>query len=453
LKTKTTIVLGLVMILLLAGCLPPPMNSAPESTAAPTAESAATTVPAPEATSAATEAAAVSSTPDARPAVPAPVEGQRPLASVPPAERANAYSGPAPTSIKPGVNYVATIVTDKGNIVAELYADTPESTNNFVTLAENGFYDGLTFHRVVPNFVAQGGDPLGDGTGDPGYTIPAEINHNHVRGSLAWARTSDQVNPERRSSGSQFYIALDALPDLDGQYTVFGQVVEGMEIVDQIKVGDKIQRIDISEAEVSRALTPLPSPTIAPTPTPYAPTSQEGRPLAQLPVEKREGVYNMPPAMTIDKTKTYQATIETAKGTVVMDLDASKAPNAVNNFMVLANLGFYDNMPVTFVQPGAYAIMGSPAGQPQSDIGYQLDIEPDAAASEVVTGTVAYYPAAALDGSIKASGSQILITFMSAPQSPDAPLDVFGTVTQGMEVLAQLQAGDLIMKVTVAEKQ
>ncbi len=112
-----------------------------------------------------------------------------------------------------------------------------QSVNNFVTLAKNGYYDGLTFHRVEPGFVIQGGDPAGDGTGGPGYTIPAEINHTHTRGALAWTRTGDQVNPERRSSGSQFYITLDATPFLDGGYTVFGQVIEGMDVADEDRRG------------------------------------------------------------------------------------------------------------------------------------------------------------------------------------------------------------------------
>ena len=143
---------------------------------------------------------------------------QRPLAELPAAERADRFCGPAaPCRSRPDTIYLATIVTDKGNIVAELYPDTPESANNFVTLAQNGFYDGLTFHRVEPGFVIQGGDPKGDGGGGPGYTIPAEIKHNHPRGALAWARTGDQVNPERRSSGSQFYITLDETPFLDGR--------------------------------------------------------------------------------------------------------------------------------------------------------------------------------------------------------------------------------------------
>jgi peptidyl-prolyl cis-trans isomerase B (cyclophilin B) len=110
----------------------------------------------------------------------------------------------------------------------------PKTAENFVKLAASGFYDCLTFHRVAKDFVIQGGDPSGNGTGGPGYTVPAEISLKHEKGSVAMARTGDQVNPERASSGSQFYIALNALPMLDGAYTVFGQVVEGMDIVEKI---------------------------------------------------------------------------------------------------------------------------------------------------------------------------------------------------------------------------
>lgn len=143
----------------------------------------------------------------------------------------------------------AVIKTSKGDITVELYSkEAPLSVTNFVQLAKGGFYDGLTFHRVVPNFVVQGGDPEGTGRGGPGYTIPAELKgnpHKHVEGALAWARLGDEVNPERRSSGSQFYITLAATPFLDNGYTVFGKTTAGMDVVKKIAVGDKIVKIEI----------------------------------------------------------------------------------------------------------------------------------------------------------------------------------------------------------------
>jgi cyclophilin family peptidyl-prolyl cis-trans isomerase len=141
----------------------------------------------------------------------------------------------------------AVIETDKGTMVLELYPDVaPKTVANFVKLIGAGFYNGLTFHRVEPGFVIQGGDPNGNGTGGPGYTIEAEFNAKpHVRGTLAMARSSD---PD--SAGSQFYIALDRAPHLDNNYTVFGQLVEGMDVIDKIEVGDVMKRVYIDPATI-----------------------------------------------------------------------------------------------------------------------------------------------------------------------------------------------------------
>ena len=132
----------------------------------------------------------------------------------------------------------------KGVIRIEFYPeDAPKTVENFVTLATKGFYNGLKFHRVVADFVVQGGDPKGDGTGGPGYTIKAEFNkQKHVRGSVAMARSQ---HPD--SAGCQFYITYGATPHLDGSYTVFGRVVSGMEHVDRIKQGDRMTTVAIVE--------------------------------------------------------------------------------------------------------------------------------------------------------------------------------------------------------------
>ena len=131
-----------------------------------------------------------------------------------------------------------------GEIRLEFFPeDAPKTVENFVTLAKKGFYNGLNFHRVVPDFVVQGGCPKGNGTGGPGYNVKAEFNkQKHVRGTLAMARSQD---PD--SAGSQFYICYGNTPHLDGQYTVFGKVVAGMELVDRIKQGDKMTSVTIAE--------------------------------------------------------------------------------------------------------------------------------------------------------------------------------------------------------------
>ncbi len=136
----------------------------------------------------------------------------------------------------------AIVKTNRGSFRLLLYGkDAPISVKNFVRLAEAGFYDGLTFHRYEPGFVIQGGDPQGTGMGDAGYTIPLEISdRKHIKGALGMARAQDP-----NSGSCQFYICLEAQPGLDGSYTVFGEVIKGMSIVEQLRQGDKIIKIKI----------------------------------------------------------------------------------------------------------------------------------------------------------------------------------------------------------------
>lgn len=177
----------------------------------------------------------------------------------------------------------AEIETEFGIMKVKLYNSTPEHKKNFIKLAKEGFYDDLLFHRVIQGFMVQGGDPNSKnagpndrlGSGGPGYTIPAEIGALHIKGALSAARTGDRANPEKRSSGSQFYVVqgkpiseaqitsierskgvaysaeqkelyrtLGGSPELDNEYTVFGEVVSGMEVIDKIaavptKPGDR----------------------------------------------------------------------------------------------------------------------------------------------------------------------------------------------------------------------
>jgi cyclophilin family peptidyl-prolyl cis-trans isomerase len=133
-------------------------------------------------------------------------------------------------------NPIIEMKTTMGTIKLELFADVaPKHAWNFVKLSQDTFYNGLLFHRVIKNFMIQTGDPEGTGAGGPGYNIDAEIsNLKHTRGTLAAARQGDQVNPKRASSGSQFYICQVDCPHLDNQYTIFGHVTEGLDVVDLI---------------------------------------------------------------------------------------------------------------------------------------------------------------------------------------------------------------------------
>lgn len=157
------------------------------------------------------------------------------------------FSQPEQT-IDTSKTYVATIKTAKGDIVVALFSDTPITTNNFVFLACKGFYDGLTFHRVVPNFVIQGGDPTGSGSGGPGYAIPDEDDGTHtmVEGVISMAKSGPNT------TGSQFFVTIGlgdggSLAYLDPDFTVFGQVTSGMDVAKQIAQGDAMQTVTIEE--------------------------------------------------------------------------------------------------------------------------------------------------------------------------------------------------------------
>ena len=161
-----------------------------------------------------------------------------------PTKKPMSYSAPPLMTIDTSKQYTATIETEKGNLVLELFAsDVPVTVNNFVFLSREGFYDGTTFHRVIPDFMAQGGDPAGTGTGGPGYKFADEFTeHTHVTGALSMANAGPNTN------GSQFFITYSPQHHLDGHHSVFGQLINGMDVLKTIKNGDTIVQITIGES-------------------------------------------------------------------------------------------------------------------------------------------------------------------------------------------------------------
>ncbi|MFZ0589618.1 MAG: peptidylprolyl isomerase [Bryobacteraceae bacterium] len=156
------------------------------------------------------------------------------------------YSAPPPMSIDRNKTYTATFETSRGDIVCDLFAkEAPNTVNNFVFLAREGFYDNTTFHRVIQDFMIQGGDPTGSGRGGPGYRFPDELGGNpnkHKAGSLSMANAGPNTN------GSQFFITHVVTNWLDGKHTVFGQVRSGKDVVDSVKQGDTLKAVKIEEA-------------------------------------------------------------------------------------------------------------------------------------------------------------------------------------------------------------
>src|SRR5262245_41857039 len=158
---------------------------------------------------------------------------------------ANQYSAPPAMTIDETRSYTATIDTSRGRIVVELFPkDAPKTVNNFVFLARDGFYDGTIFHRVIADFMIQGGDPTGTGRGGPGYKFADELKNNprkHAVGSLSMANAGPNTN------GSQFFITHVVTPSLDRKHTVFGQVTQGQDVVNAVRQGDTLKSVKVEE--------------------------------------------------------------------------------------------------------------------------------------------------------------------------------------------------------------
>ena len=193
----------------------------------------------------------------------------------------------------------ALIVTTMGDVEIQFYREeAPISVRNFQYLAENGRYNNVLFHAYTEDFIIQGGDVTGTGKGGPGYTLPPEISKvRHSRGVVGWARLPNPVNAERRSNGSQFYISLAENRHLNGLYTIFARVVRGMEVVEQLRRGDRIITVKLPKNFKGAGPDPnAPKPQSGP-----LPQSDAARPLPERPLPRRpEGFPQTPPRRSIE---------------------------------------------------------------------------------------------------------------------------------------------------------
>jgi len=442
LKRKITSLLILLTlgVILLAGCNKPEIAK----------ESQPTATPAPATTT-------TKSTTEKETATP------QPEVTATPAE-VKSWPMPPHMFIDPEKIYVATFKTEKGDVVVELDAkNAPMTTNNFIFLAKEGFYDNTTFHRVIPDFMAQGGDPTGTGTGGPGYTIPDEITadmHFDREGLLAMA------NAGPNTAGSQFFITYGPAPWLDGNFTIFGEVIDGMDVLRQLTPrdpqknpdtpGDKLYTVVISEATESKRPTPTP------TPTPFPPSANnKNHFMAKMPLEERLNYWNSPPENILEPGKIYVANIETEEGDIQVELLADVAPKNVNNFVVLANNGYYDGtrffqvIPDTDSPDGGVivAIGGDPSGTGTGTPGYVIEDE----LQEEAFGDVGWLGSAQPDAN--RNGGAFFLTLKPAPWL-SAHFTPLGRVIKGQEVLDKFKAlnpqenpdqqGMLIKRITIS---
>lgn len=390
----------------------------------------------------------------AQPAAEAPIaSAQVPLEI---ASRANKYPSLPEYTLTEGKYYYATLKTVQGDIKVQLFADrAPATVNSFVFLAREGYYNNTTFHRVLDGFMAQAGDPTGTGAGGPGYQFEDEINEGLVfdrPNLLAMANAGPGTN------GSQFFITFAPVDWLNGKHTIFGEVIEGTDVLPKLTrrdpsqnpdfLGDELISVTIEESDTSTLPTPLP-PT--PTPTPYAPSSVDPgtRPLSAVAAAEKSNIFNSAPEVVVE-AKVYTGTIVTSQGTLTVELRGDVAPIAVNNFVLLANLGFYDNTPINLVQAGQYAIIGAPANTPDSDAGYEFAPETNVGVTPDV-GYLAFIPRRQGADFIFASSSQIIVTLAAPPESWNLQYGFFGKITEGIDVLNSLTVSDTIQSMTVQQ--
>ena len=366
-----------------------------------------------------------------------------------PEPKTTEWDAPPELTIDASKIYLATLETEQGEIKIELFADrAPITVNNFIFLAREGYYDDTTFHRVLADFMAQGGDLTGTGSGGPGYRFEDEIDFDLIfdeAGYLAMANGGPDTN------GSQFFITFGPVLHLNGSHTIFGKVVEGMEVALSLTLrdpnadpppqleGDKLKRVTIEE--ISESLLPPP----APTPEPMPPVSMELRPLALLPIDQRENLYNVKPDLVIDPSRSYRAIVTTTRGDFTIQLDASIAPESVNNFVVLAELGYYDGFPINFVNPDELVLFGSPGANPVSDVGYGVPLE---FGMETKRGSVGFW---FRQEWLRLSGSQGYI-MLHVPEGFNEYFTVFGEVVEGIEVVEQLTMEDSIEFIAIVSE-
>jgi cyclophilin family peptidyl-prolyl cis-trans isomerase len=359
------------------------------------------------------------------------------------------WANPPPMLIDKTKIYIANFKTAKGDFRAQLYAEqAPFTVNNFVFLARQGYYNNTTFHRVIEDFMAQGGDPSGTGSGGPGYTFDDEIDPDlkfDKPGVLAMANYGANTN------GSQFFITFKEYPDLDGRYTIFGQIISGMDVVLSLKLrdpstnpttpGDALYSVTIEESPISL----LPPPTA--TATLHVPLATPGvKSLATLDVTARGDLFTGPPDTVIDTTHAYQAAVSTTKGRFVFDLCTAEAPQSVNNFVVLARMGYWDNFPFNFVERHKFLLTGQPAGLTDSDIGYTI---PHETGCPNQAGALGYWLAE--DGT-DSSASQLYILLVT-DTSLDGKQTAFGRL-MGKDALAMantITTDDKILWITIMD--
>ncbi len=377
-----------------------------------------------------------------------------------PAARDGFFDSVPPPVLADGKVYYAVLRTVSGDIVVQLFADrAPVTVNNFVYLSRTGYYDGTVFHRVLDNFMAQAGDPTGTGRGGPGYQFQDEFVGNLVFDRpylLAMANAGPATN------GSQFFITFVPTPHLNQRHTIFGEVVSGQAAVDGITrrdpqtggPADVIETIAIYESADSilpaPEPTPVPTPTPEPTPvpTPYAPhqvLAPNARPLAELAPADRKHLFNTPPDPVLERDQPYGVTLESNHGSITLELFPETAFEAVNNFAVLADIGFFDNVPVLYSPQSQALLLGALDGTRDGMVGYTLPLGSGHVADVPRAGLLFYLPD--FHDSDRVQGGALILAPGEMSPARMSEFLVIGGLTAGWDTMTQwIERSDVILE-------
>ena len=376
------------------------------------------------------------------------------------------YDAPPTANLDPTLDYIAVFELESGTVRIQLFDDlAPIHANNFVFLIEDGFYDGLTFHRVLEGEVAQTGDPSATNNGGAGYILPDESLPDLDEpltlgdgGLVAMARTG------AGASSSQFFITLSPQGQLDSLgFIPFGRVIEGLELVRALtprnplatplpEAGDRILSASIQTLPAGSAELELPTVSAAAAAREDAAgeaataTAEQTEAPPEPPPASESGAvakpsWPEPPAITIDPSLNYTAVLELETGTVRIDLFEDTAPIHANNFVFLAEQGFYDGLTFHRVLAGFVAQGGDPTGTGTGGSGYRLpDEEVGDNAAALTNGAVGVISMARGPGG--ASGSQFYITYTPQGGLDTQGFTAFGIVIEGMDAIEALTPRD-----------
>lgn len=352
---------------------------------------------------------------------------------------------PPQVSFSKGVSYQWRLDTTEGTMVLDLYPEVaPMHVSNAIFLSRIGFYDGISFHRVIPGFMAQGGCPLGTGTGGPGYEFDGEFSPRVRHDSKGILSTA---NRGPGTDSSQFFICFGPTPHLNDRHTIYGKLSSGMETLDKLAsfgspgAGRTSKPLLINRATIivggegSGAVVTTVAPayeTLKGEPMAAIDGWIEGKKIAKTGATWRKSLP-LPPVLTFPEGTKLKLAMKTSEGEMHFRLNPSAAPRQVSQLVYLSKLGFYDGLVIHKAWPRYFALGGCPDGNGQGSAGYRIPVESTEGVSHAERGILSMV--GSQNGKLSA---QFIITFAMQPNL-DGKHTVVGKIAKGQDVLRKIE--------------